>query len=383
VALGLVFTGLAVAARAGARTHIPPEHDGLSARLAQACYGTWFYLVKTAIPRDITAFYPLPSRVDWLAPPFLASILATVAVSAGLFVRRRRWPGPLAAWLSYLVLLVPSSGLVRIGNQLAADRYSYLSMTGLVVLAAAGLGRPWASARRGAAVGLTVAAAVLVLALVPLARAQCRAWHDSGTLWAHALQHGVPSATAHNGLGWALLHQGRIEEAATQFDEAIRRDAGLPLARFGMGSVRSSQGRIEEALSQFDEAIRLKPGFAEVYNERAMILAAGPDPRYRDGKQAVAAATRACELTGFSQPSYLDTLAAAHAEAGDFAAAAAWQEKAIGLVRDQRRRDAFRSRLELYRAGRPYREPAPQGLPTGAGRSRRRDGSGPDGRRDV
>jgi protein O-mannosyl-transferase len=317
VALGLVFMGLAVAAKADAQTLVVHDDD-LPTRIARACYGTWFYLLKTAIPLDITSFYPLPRRLDRYAPPFALSVLATLVVTAGLLVLRRRRPGLLAAWLSYLVLLAPSSGLVRVGPHLAADRYSYLAMAGLVAPAAAGLGLAWASSRRARAVAVLAAAAALPV-LVVLSRAQCRAWHDSATLWTHVLDHGGASATAHGGLG---------------------------LVRFG-------QGRYEEAKAHFDEAIRFDPFDPSAYNNRASLLATCPEAKYRDGKQAVAAATRACELTAWSQPFLLDTLAAAHAEAGDFAAAVAWQEKAIGLLPDGVRKDDYRTRLVLYRAGKP------------------------------
>ena len=141
VALSLLFMGLAIAARGDVQTLIPLEHQGAAARIAQACYGTWFYLVKTVFPLGLTAFYPLHGRLDWFAPWFLASILGTVAMSVGLFLMRRRWPGTLAAWLSYLVMLAPGSGVILIGNRLAADRYSYLSMMGGVILTAGGLCR--------------------------------------------------------------------------------------------------------------------------------------------------------------------------------------------------------------------------------------------------
>src|SRR5262249_45347870 len=100
--------------------------------------------------------------------------------------------------------------------------------------------------------------------------------------------------------------------------------------------------------------------------ERAMILAACPEARLRDGRKAVEAATRACELTGWDQPMYLDTLAAAYAEAGDFAAAVAWQEKAIERLEDEPQKDDVRSRRSLYPAGKPYRQAAPQRPPTEA-----------------
>ena len=107
-----------------------------------------------------------------------------MAVSVGLFLLRRRWPGLLAAWLSYLVILAPNSGLMRISNQIAADRYSYMAMMGGVVLVAAGLCRALgviaASARPARAIVIAAAAAAAVLGLVPLTRDQCRIWRTHG-----------------------------------------------------------------------------------------------------------------------------------------------------------------------------------------------------------
>ncbi len=125
--------------------------------IAQACYGIWFNILKTVLPLDLIAVYPLPREINWLAPPFLWSILATLAMSVGLFLLRRRWPGLLAAWLSYLVILAPNSGIIRISGQIAADRYSYMSTLGLVILAAAGFCRLWRmlSRWRPGAIGIT------------------------------------------------------------------------------------------------------------------------------------------------------------------------------------------------------------------------------------
>jgi tetratricopeptide (TPR) repeat protein len=331
--MGLIFMGLAVAGKSNTLSRLPLEEDGLAARVARACYSIWFYLAKTAIPRDIAAFYPLTPRVDWRSPAIGLSIAATLAVSVGLILLRRRWPGPLAAWVSYLVLLAPTPGLVRVGNQAAADRYSYLALLGLVVLLAAGLGRLAASLRpaRAGAVALAAAALVPVLALAPLARTQCRAWHDSEALWAQALAHGGPSGTAHHGLGMACYRRSRYPEA----------------------------------MHHYAEAIRYNPAYIEAYNDLAMILATCPDARYRDGARAVELATRACELTAWGEPVLLDTLAAACAEAGDFGAAAHWQEKAMGMLAFEPDKGRYRTRLELYRARKPYRlSPAP---PPGAG----------------
>ena len=132
--VSLVFLALAVAAKPHSR--FPAGHRATAAAIAQACYATWFYIKKSVLPLNLIAYYPLPRELDWLAPTFMLSILATLGMSIGLFLLRRRWPGLLAAWLSYLVILAPNSGIVRIGDAIAADRYSYMSMLGWVVLLA-------------------------------------------------------------------------------------------------------------------------------------------------------------------------------------------------------------------------------------------------------
>jgi Flp pilus assembly protein TadD len=402
VAISLVFMGLAVAAKADTRAIRPLEQGGITGRVAQACYGTWFYIIKTVIPRDITAFYPLPRRVDWTAPAFLAGIVATAGVSVVLFLLRRRWPGLLAAWLSYLVLLAPNSGLLRIGDQMAADRYSYLSMMGLVVAVGFGLGLVAASSRPARAVAL-IAAGAAVLGLVALTRDLCRIWSSTEALWTHALVHAGDSHTAHLNLGVALSLRGEADEAKRHYAEALRldpRDAkahlnlGVIFSRQGaiaaaeshyaealrldprsiesqvnLGAILAGRGDVAGALGHYAEALRLDPDHAEANNNLAMILAACPDPKYRDGPRAVAIATRACERSAWQEPGTLDTLAAAYAEAGDFAAAVRWQTQAIALLGDESARDRYRSRLELYRARKPYREAASQRPRTGEGRS--------------
>jgi hypothetical protein len=325
VLLSLVFMGLAIAAKGDARTVVPLEHDGALARIAVACYGTWFYIVKTVLPLGITAYYPLPRWLDWFAPLFLVSILATLAMSVALFLSRRRWPGLLAAWLSYLVILAPSSGLIRIANHLAADRYSYLPIVSLVVVAAAGFCQiePSLWRARGGAVGIVAVSLGVVLGLSLMTRDQCRIWRTSESLWTHALNHGA---------------------------------VGSSTVQYGLGADFQRRGKFAESLAHYTEAVRLDPGYAEAYNDRAMILAACPEAKYRDGRKAVESATRACELTGWNQPAYLDTLAAAHAEADDFDAAVKWQTRAIALLPDESMEDDYRSRLILYQARKPYHE---------------------------
>jgi tetratricopeptide (TPR) repeat protein len=272
----------------------------------------------------------LTRRIDWLEPRFLLSILGTIAISITLLLLRRSQPGLLAAWLSYLVILTPNLGLIRISDQLVADRYSYMALLGGVIAAAGGLsrlGRPPGRTRPGA-IGITAIALGGLLGLILLTWEQCRVWRSPVSLWTHALDHGFSPGKAHNGLGVALVREGKFAEAAAHYMEAMRLD----------------------------------PLDAEAHNNLAMILAACPDATNRDGKRAVDSATRACALTAWKNPYYLDTLAAAAAEAGDFDAAVAWQARAIEILREQWKKEDYRTRLALYQARQPYREVFP-GVP--------------------
>ena len=351
VAIGLVFAGLAVAARATVYAIAPLEREGVAPRVARACYAAWFYIVKAVIPTDLAAYYAPPARVDWGSPPMLASLLATLAVCAGLILLRRRWPGLLAAWLGYLALLAPASGLVQIGSLFVADRYSYLPMMALAVPIAAGLAGPWAAPRRGRAAALATAGALAVVAgLVLLTREQCRTWRSSEVLWSRASNTGAASAMAHLKLGAVSSSLGRLAEAEAHLREAARLQPDGPLIHRNLGTVLERRGNYADALAHYAEAVRFDRDRVNALNNLAMVLAACPDPGLRDGRRAVATATRVCELLKWNEPNSLDTLAAAHAEAGDFAAAIARQEQAIDLLPDGPGKDDYRSRLALYRA---------------------------------
>jgi protein O-mannosyl-transferase len=321
----LVFMGLAIAAKPQTREVI--VYYDASTRVAQACYGTWFYILKTALPLDIIPLYPFPKEMSWLEPRFFLSILATLAMTVGLFLLRRRSPGLLAAWLTYLLVLAPSSGLIRISNQIAADRYSYVAMLALVMPAAAGLCRLWQLSLRArpTAILMVALSLLVILGLIPLTWYQCATWHDSNTFWTHAINHGADTNSweAHGNLGLALYRKGDYQAAAYHCAEAAR----------------------------------LNPRDGNACNNHAMIMASCPVAKYRDGKKAVEIATRACELTQWKRSDFLDTLAAAYAEAGDFNAAIKWETKAIETMTDERTREPSRSRLVLYEAGKPYHEP--------------------------
>ena len=121
-------------------------------------------------------------------------------------------------------------------------------------------------------------------------------------------------------------------------------------------------GRTREAVAQYREALRLNPNLAVALNNLAWVLATSPDDGLRNGTEAVRLGERACELTHYDEPLFIGTLAAAYAEAGRFPEAVATAEKAEQLATtagSKKPAGENRQRLELYRAGKPYHDPAP------------------------
>jgi tetratricopeptide (TPR) repeat protein len=273
--LSVLFMGLAVSGRVQEHHLVAVENYGIGARIAQSCYGIAFYVLKTIVPWNITAYYPMPARVIWHERPFVACIAGTLAVTVALFLLRRRWPGLLAVWFSYVAILAPNLGLVRIGEQIAADRYSYIAMTGAVVLLAAGLARIGEVARRAWPIAAVCGALslALLLGLMLLARGQCLIWRNSESLWTHALRHGASqSAVVHNNLGSTLLHQGRLEAARSEIAEALRLEPGYTEAHTNLGVVLFRQGRAEEAGNEFSRALGSNSTFADAHNNLGLLL---------------------------------------------------------------------------------------------------------------
>jgi tetratricopeptide (TPR) repeat protein len=160
----------------------------------------------------------------------------------------------------------------------------------------------------------------------------------------------------YNNRGNAKIANGDYAAALTDFNTAIRLDPQEAVAYNNRGNVRYFRQEYEPALADFSEAIRLDPTDPVAYNSRAVLRATCPAEKFRDGKKAVEDAIKACELTGYDDAETLDTLAAAHAEAGDFAKAIEWQKKAIELTDDDDDKADLQARLELYQDAKPFRQ---------------------------
>jgi tetratricopeptide (TPR) repeat protein len=149
-----------------------------------------------------------------------------------------------------------------------------------------------------------------------------------------------------------------FDRALADYTAAIRLDPIDDLSFEFRGKSLAKKHEFDRAVADLDEAIRIDPEEADHHNARAMLWAACPDPKFRDGKKAVEAATKACELSSWKIPVHIDTLAAAFAEAGHFDEAVSMERKALRLeAADVEDTKAYQGRLALYLDKKPYREP--------------------------
>jgi len=164
-----------------------------------------------------------------------------------------------------------------------------------------------------------------------------------------------PGVYTNRGLAW--YHKRNYERALADFNAAIALDAGFAPAWEAGGTVRAAQRRYDKAIANYTRAIQSDPKFVRAHNNLAWIFATCPDGRLRNAKQAIEHATRACELTQFQDSGFLDTLAAAFAEAGQFDKAVERATQALGLA-PSAAKPAIEKRIKQYKAGKPYHEEA-------------------------
>jgi Flp pilus assembly protein TadD len=163
----------------------------------------------------------------------------------------------------------------------------------------------------------------------------------------------------HTLYGNALYQRGKVDEAITHFKEALRINPRYSKAYGSIGSAYAYLGKDNLAITNLVKSVELDSNSAESLNNLAWVLATTEDVKLQNPTDAVKYAQRACELSGYEQPSLLDTLAVAYAAAGNFPEAVKTAEKAIKLAEDDGKKELaeeIQKRLELYKAGQPYHE---------------------------
>jgi tetratricopeptide (TPR) repeat protein len=239
------------------------------------------YAWKTVWPTRLAVFYPYPND-NWAIWQVVFAIAVLLAVTWTAIVWRHKRPYLLTGWFWYLVMLVPVIGLIQVGEQGHADRYSYLPSIGLFLIAVWAIGdvAAWSQIRlwRGVA---TAGAVAIIVVLAYTAFSQTSYWRNSETLWTHALAVTTDNDVAHNNLGYLCVDRGDLDSAMSHFEAASKirslksdphYNLGTAFVEMNLGDAFARKGQPDEAMAHFEQAIKLQPDYGEAYYNRGNVL---------------------------------------------------------------------------------------------------------------
>jgi tetratricopeptide (TPR) repeat protein len=310
-------------------------------------------------------------------------------------------------------MLLPVLGVIQVGGQAHADRYTYLPQIGIYV-AVTWLVAEWGAKRQAGRMVFGCLMTGVAGVLMVCAWKQAAYWKDGETLWTHALacatdndmphvnpgnaldhKGGPDIAMVHYNLGLALRQKGRVKEAIAQYQEALQINPDYADAHINLGSALLQAGRLDEAIAHLQKALQINPGYAKAHNNLgnaflqkgdvaeaiahfqqalqlepddpwpknnlAWLLATCPEASLRNGTKAVELAQQANEMAGGESPVILHTLAAAFAEAGRFSEAMETAQHALRLAGAQSKTSLagqLQLEIKLYQADKPFHSAA-------------------------
>jgi tetratricopeptide (TPR) repeat protein len=433
------------------------ENISLDYRISNMFISYINYIGKMIWPSRLAVLYPLLHANLIKSAAVVCTLLFILITVLSIYIGRRRKYAAFG-WLWYVGTLIPVIGLVQSGGQAMADRYMYIPMLGLLTIAAWGI-KELVGNRPRLKVIMAVLAGVMLLSAIILTRMQVRLWKNDMTLFEHTLKVTINNSIAENCYGYALVEEGRLNEAVLHLSNALRINPAYTDARNNLGKILLKQGKLNEAIACFNElikrgketaevhyslaltlgmqrkyddaikhltavikldpkfpdahnkigsallatgkteeaitylnealrinadqvevyinlgkaysqlgkyepaiqnwtkAVELKPNNTDALNNLAWVLATIDEAWVEDANRAIEYAERACELTGYKEPVFMDTLGAAYAAGGRFEDAVRTAQQAIDAAKAGGREDLageIDNRIKLYQAGKRY-----------------------------
>ena len=360
-------------------------------RINNAIISYLLYIWQMVWPANLAVFYPHPENrlLPW---EIISSLLLLVCGTAIPIALRKQRPYLITGWLWYLGMLVPVIGLVQVGWQGRADRYTYLPQIGLYIAITWTVADLTALWRRQRTI-LSTAAILTIGVLTWRAWAQTWYWRDSEILFKHALAVTTNNDVAENNLGIVYLRQGNVDEAISLLQAAVDLRPDNSPAHENLAKALLQKGKVADALIHYQKLLELQPDNIEVHNivgtaliqqrriregveewekvlaiqpdngnamsNLAWVFATSPDDSLRDGTKAIQLASEALRISGNRIPILFRTLAAAYAESGRFSEAIQTAQQGIKLANSQGNSELaaeLNGNIALYQEQRPLRD---------------------------
>ncbi|HET6454842.1 MAG TPA: tetratricopeptide repeat protein [Armatimonadota bacterium] len=240
-------------------TRVPMAH-----RLSNALVSYVSYLLKTVWPAKLAVFYPLVKPPAWQA---LGATFILILLSYLVFRAKR--PYLAVGWLWFVGTMMPVIGLVQVGAQSMADRYSYVPLIGIFIILAWGI--PEVLGKRP--IALSAGAGVIVLALAILTQNQVRHWRNDVTLFSHALKVTKNNYVAYSSLGTALARQGKYQPAVDLLTKAIELRSDMPVYYLSLGNAYFALHKYDEAIDAYSRELSVDPNMEDARKNMEITLA--------------------------------------------------------------------------------------------------------------
>ncbi len=233
----------------------PLDVYSLKVRIANALVSYINYIGKMLWPSKLAILYPHQVNLPWWKVTVASLLLALISFLVIIAIRKK--PYIIVGWLWYIGTLIPVIGLVQIGGQSMADRYTYIPLIGLFIII--GWGTPELVARwRYRKILLFTTSTIVILILMTITWKQVKHWKNNITLFENTLKVTSNNFKIHTNLGTALYNQGKVNEATIHLLEALRINPDYALTHSTLGVAFHSQGKIDKAIYHYSEALRIK-----------------------------------------------------------------------------------------------------------------------------
>ncbi len=311
---------------------IPP-----GARMANAFVSYVIYIGKTIWPDNLAFFYPHPGLLPFWQ--VLGAVLLLVAVTVIVILEAKSFPFLAMGWLWFAGTLVPVIGIVQVGRQALADRYTYVPLIGLFIMASWGIPellKHWRYRKEA----LAASSALIFICLSIFTWTQVGYWRNSMALYDHALQVTSHNDVAHTNRGVAYAKLGSRSLAISDYDKAIEINPGNAEAYYNRGIEHDGLGNHLQAIADYDYAININPSYAEAYYNRGVTYG-----KLGNHRQAIEDFDRAIEVGPERIEPYYNR-GFAYEELGDFRKAIENYDRAIEI--NPKNAEAFNSRGVAY-----------------------------------
>jgi len=234
----------------------------INARISNALVSYVSYMGKMLWPFKLACYYPHPDMPPWWKIAGACTLLVSICVFVVRYAKSH--PYLIVGWLWYMGTLVPVIGLVQVGEQAMADRYTYIPLIGIFVIIAWGIPdifKKWHYKK----IGLATISTITLSFLTIVSCLQIRHWRNDVTLFTHAINVTSKNSLAHYNLGIALEKEGRTSEAMANYYKALKIKPNYSDARNNLGLILAKKGETSEAIQHFSEILRLNPGYVKAH----------------------------------------------------------------------------------------------------------------------